>query len=135
MENVKKEHPYAQVLRWIADGERVEWRNSAGDWQEQSAKQNLNEAANSDFHPATYRIKPKTITVGKYEVAEPMKVAPAIGTRYWWLDFRDRQPVDSYEWTNGPVDKSLLKSGMCWLNPEDAELAAKAFSELLLGAP
>ena len=127
----KQEHPYAEVLRWIAAGERVEWLSPDGDWREQDAEQNLNEVANADFAPSAYRIKPRTITIGKYVVAEPMKVAPAEGTQYWGLQPGNEGGLYHDYWSDCPFEHLRIKSGMCWLKQEDAELAAKAITELL----
>lgn len=129
----KTEHPYANVLRWIAAGERVEWLNPDGYWREQNAKQNLNEVVNAYFAPSTYRIKPQTITIGKYEVAEPMKVAPAEGTQYWGIQPGNEGGLYQDHWADCSFEHLRIKAGMCWLKREDAELAAKAITELLTG--
>ena len=137
MENVKKEHPQAKWLLAIAAGETIQCdqRNPEG-WKALRPQDVLEAmSAGFDFNTPLYRIKPRTITVGKYQVAEPMKVAPAIGTRYFYLDSTAENGVMTDNWSNYVYEQKALKSGMCWLNREDAKLAAKAFSELLLGAP
>lgn len=129
----KTEHPYANVLRWIAAGERVEWLNPDGDWWEQNAKQNLNEVVNAYFAPSTYRIKPRTITIGKYEVVEPIRTVPLGNTPYFFVSPGATDNVDKNTWAGFSIEMGQLASGMCWLKCEDAELAAKAITELLTG--
>lgn len=127
----KTEHPQAYLLRWIADGESVQWENDRNQWIDVTADTVLfflsKENASDNF-----RIKPKTIRIGKYDVAEPMKEEPAEDTLYWTLN-QISEPVCSYTWSCDNIDKQFLLQGMCWLNKEDAELAAIAIKELLTG--
>ena len=129
----KKEHPYAVLLRWIADGEEIQV-NYKCVWS------SINHSAlirsidcGSAYKDEYYRIKPKTIRIGKYDVAEPMKEKPDDSCAYFYLDASQENGINSTNWTHHEADNSALESGMCWLNPEDAELAAKAIKELLTG--
>lgn len=128
----KKEHPYAHVLRWLAAGESVQWENDRNQWADKSTSDILlllvRESTSDKF-----RIKPKTIRIGKYDVAEPMKEAPVEGTAYWRITSMTTNGVDDYTWDGSDVDRNLLTSGSIWLNKDDALLAAKAIKELLTG--
>ena len=130
----KKEHPQAEWLRAIADGETLQWFNGSG-WPTVLPHDILSLIARgSESITDRLRIKPRTITIGRYEVAEPILVAPEIGTRYFYLCPGSEDCLDSYKWEGVfELERRQLKSGMCWLNREDAELAAKAISELLTG--
>lgn len=129
----KTEHPQAYLLRWIADGEAIERSYITEDnWVYLSTFAVLQDMMN-DISCKKYRIKPKTIRIGKYDVAEPMKEKPAYGTVYWTLNQIGESSSYCYEWRNEDIDKQFITNGMCWLNEEDAELAAKAIKELLTG--
>ncbi|RKL17374.1 hypothetical protein BFJ72_g15285, partial [Fusarium proliferatum] len=97
-----KEHPHAQVLRWIADGEDVQARKSDGSERWWII---LNNASNNwlaallqgRLHDEyEFRIKPMTITIGDREIEAPIKSGSGyfitdIGTELpWFGDHRDR---------------------------------------------
>lgn len=129
----KKEHPNAMLLRWIADGEIIQY--SAGDiWYDAVNEKLLRNIANGGaYDMSTYRVRPKTIRIGKYDVAEPMKEKPDDNCVYFYIDAAGDRGVESTTWTNHEADSNAFESGMCWINPEDAELAAKAIKKLLTG--
>ena len=61
---MKKEHEYAQLLRWIADGEdSIQWETAYGNWIDQPLPVTLEEIKNADFDLCRYRLKPKTIRI------------------------------------------------------------------------
>jgi hypothetical protein len=91
-----------------------------------------------DFHPlhgnphfdenVEYRRKPKTIRIGERDVPEPMRVAPAMGTKYYVVDY---SVVDHYgfnHWANDEYDKGMLQNGLCRTN----KAAAIAHAEALI---
>ena len=136
MTEKKKEHPQAKWLRAIADGETLQYRYKQGDdaWVTIGPLTALEVLLDPFASTNNYRIKPRTITIGRYEVAEPILVAPEIGTRYFYLCPGSEDCLDSYKWEGVfELERRQLKSGMCWLKREDAELAAKAITELLTG--
>lgn len=55
------EHPYAEVLRWIADGKAVQWKQSPGRWIDQDAESTLHEIADSLYNLGRYRLKPHSV--------------------------------------------------------------------------
>ena len=131
----KKEHPQAKWLRAIADGETLQVLISQR-WVNLSYVTALSELQGDGSLNASYcRIKPRTITIGKYEVAEPMREAPSVGVKYFYLNAADSNGVHAYSWDDDDTDHIVLVAGMCWLKREDAELATKAITELLTGKP
>jgi hypothetical protein len=129
----KTEHPMAYLFRWIADGEVIEACHVTDDnWKYRSTYQIL-----TDLSEGTgckkYRIKPNTVRIGEYDIAEPMKEEPANGTTYFWLDPREESGIESYTWSGDAYDHNTLSNSGIWLNKEDALLAAKAIKELLTG--
>ena len=135
---MKKESPNAQVLRWMADGEIVQVTSArfgtGVEWFDCSESEILSViAADGKMDPSRSRIKPRAIKIGQYEVAEPMRVDPENGTKYFTLNPFSAGFVRETHWYESASDLSALKSGMCWLKREDAELAAKAITELLTG--
>ena len=132
----KKEHPQAKWLRAIADGETLQYRYKQGDdaWVTIGPLTALEVLLDPYASTNNYRIKPRTITIGKYEVAEPMLVVPRVGTEYFVFDPMELSGIDAAIWADDEYDEMRFNSGMCWLKREDAELAAKAITELLTGA-
>jgi len=80
-------HPYAHILRAIADGQAVQWQDTAGQWKYQPTDVTLDEIARAGYHPTRYRIKPRTVRIGDIDVPEPLREMPADGTTVWWPDF------------------------------------------------
>jgi hypothetical protein len=78
-----------------------------------------------------YRRKPpaqKYITIGDIEVPEPLRVAPKVGTCYWYFNGRGAYP-GLWNGTN-PVDNLRLKSGIVHLNFQAAQTHRRAITEL-----
>jgi hypothetical protein len=130
----KTEHPQAYLLRWIADGEEIECKGSGDTWHACGPNRLLTAIyQGSTYVDSCYRIKPKTIRIGRYDVAEPMKEAPKEGTPYYFIDPSEEDGVYEDEWDNYSVDSIRLTNGAIFLSKEDALLAAKVIKELLTG--
>ena len=88
--------------------------------------------------PLEFRLKPRTIRIGAYDVPEPMRAAPEVRKMmhemYWVVDLHSAFPVESKRYESDCADAKFIASGLSWANKEDAELAAKAIRELLTGA-
>lgn len=137
---MKTEHKYAQVLRWIADGEDVQARlpgsevsgefeslignfnawNYSDDW-----KQCL---LSGDFggHEWEFRLKPRTITVNGREIVAGETAAPELRSTYWSPWFSKDELVCVVRWSDDGVDKNFLKRGLVHLTKENAIAHAKA---------
>ena len=112
---------YAQdALETDKPWERWEFkRNLKGEWLSLSG----NPAWDNKWE---YRRKPKTININGFEVPEPMRESPEIGTTYYYVDFSLKNHVDDFMWDGGDFDMALLKSGALHLTQEAAEIHAKA---------
>lgn len=128
MTDIKKEHPYAHVLRAIADGEKIQWKNSKNEWVDENAINGLlhDIAASEGDTVDRYRIKPKTININGHEVPEPLRAAPKYNTTYYITSVHNKEPYRAYIWHDDDIDTILLKRGICHLNKEAAIAHAKA---------
>lgn len=131
--NKNTPHPYAAVLRAIADGYPVQWQGTLGTWKDQSVGGTLAEIEQASYAPERYRVRPSTVTLAGYEVARPFTVPPEFGATYWYLNPNYDENVDYYEWDGGSTDRMLLDGGMCWLNKQDALDAVVAIRAALKG--
>lgn len=129
---MKKEHPHAQVLRWIADGETVQFKLEVGDtWYElEDIDQYGSERLIGGISRCTFRIKPKTITVGDREIEAPVKSGPGhfitdTGHELSWFD--DERDRSSYT--------GMQKRGRVFASIEAARAAQEAITALLTREP
>lgn len=129
---MKKEHPHAQVLRWIADGEtvQVQLRNDHSwyaleDLSEEGRAEILNGADGFKF-----RIKPKTIRIGDREIEAPVMSGPG----YYITDHGD-----AFRWFGeaglNSAAPGLQKLGRVFATEEAARAAQEAFTALLTQEP
>ena len=101
--------------RWDYKG-RVRWINVQGGMHPQ-------------WYPdAEYRRKPKTIRIGERDVPEPMRVAPAMGSTYYIVDYSYAEHNAYHHWQNDEYDNIMLQSGLC----HATEKAAIAHAEALI---
>jgi hypothetical protein len=123
----KQEHAYAQVLRWIADGDDVEVRYGDGTWDLVGSNDALSQLVrNSHRSPDDFRLKPRTIKIGDFGVPEPMRVAPQISVFYWVADPDNNDLAFETTWDGDPRDRQRLARGICHTTREAAETHAKA---------
>lgn len=128
---MKQEHKYAQVLRWIADGEIVQWQAGNGSWELQCHAETLDEISSQRYGVGRYRIAPKTIKIGNREVEAPI-VNPHEGQRVWrWA--ATLGDADSFVFT---ADKTAMdnaaKAGMFFETEAAARAAHEAITALVL---
>jgi hypothetical protein len=126
---MKKEHPHAQVLRWIADGETLQTVRHGGGWETISSDLALEQVMTTNGVLAI-RIKPKTITVGDREIEAPVMSGPGVfisetGVALDWLgDHRDH-----------PAYEGMQRRGRVFASIEAARAAQEAFTVLLTREP
>lgn len=73
-----------------------------------------------------YRIKPRTITVNGFEVPEPIREAPAVGTKCYLACVTKREFVCCLYWDGLPADYHWLRLGLWHSTEEAAVIHAKA---------
>lgn len=81
------------------------------------------------YSGAKYRIKPRTIRIGEYDVPEPMREAPNAGSRYYIPAILGCGCM-SVVWADDPHDISALNDGLVHSTLEAAQLHAKALISL-----
>jgi hypothetical protein len=85
------EHENAEILRAIADGKKVQYRNSTSvkDWIQHGPWQDFDARyveACSDLLASgrlQWRIAPKTVKIGEHEVPEPCRAPLEPGRKFW----------------------------------------------------
>lgn len=79
------------------------------------------------FHPGDYewRIKPKTIRIGSYDVPEPLREMTC-GQIYWIANPMHGVFFDGTENNGDYADRKWLSLGLCHASKEAAEIHTKA---------
>ena len=128
------EHVNAEILRAIADGEKVQYRDTISiencNWKDFDV--NSIEACWSVLTGTPvleWRIAPKTIKIGDFEVPEPCREAPKVGQTYWTVS-----PFSGtlmFAWAGDRGDQYALDSGFIHLTKEAAQKHYEAIKSLL----
>ena len=82
------------------------------EWEEKAV-------GSSFFTEAKYRIKPRTIRIGEYDVPEPMREAPEAGSVFFVVSTADMQPIEM-TWYGEEYGFYILAAGMIHANKRDA---------------
>ena len=81
-----------------------------------------------------YRLKPETITISGKEYTAPLRVAPAVGTKYFVLSTNCCKLVTGFNvWDNRVADNNYLKNGHVFATEQDCQAVADAFNAILRG--
>lgn len=114
------------LLQAIIDGKKFEYlNNSAQAWRNCHDSYVLAGLAN-DTPPSNYRIKPETVMINDYEVPAPLRVAPAMGTLYWYERASGSDFTSWSEWDDHTFDRMLLARGIMHATKEAAAASCKA---------
>lgn len=120
-------HPYAEILRAIADGHQVQWQDPTGRWRDQTVCTTLHEISSESYGPDRYRIKPRTININGHEVPEPLRAMPKAGTKVFWPSFVSDDLVEhAVASLRDQTICNLLRIGMLHSNHEAAVAHAQA---------
>lgn len=118
----KKEHPFADILRAIAEGEAVQYFYE-GEWK--------------DFPldgipglPYALRVKPRTIRIGEYDVPEPVRKELNYGEAFYLAAPGVGGFVGRKCWEGDETDKLWLKRGLIHLDEKSAVQHAVALVSL-----
>lgn len=109
------------VVQAAADGAVIE-REFGGVWYEY-----YNNALGYGY---TYRVKPKTIRIGEYDVPEPMREIPARGTTYYVVDMVAPSSLREYTWVGDTAGIGWFNLGILHSTRDAAVLHAKALLSL-----
>lgn len=125
---MSKEHKYAEVLRWIADGREVQFTHpEMHGWKDLTA---LSQPVLSSFFAGEgewqFRLAPLTITVNGVEVPAPESKAPSRHSAYFTADPSAEGFTWCFSWEDTEYDYVLLERGLVYLRQEDAIARAKA---------
>lgn len=125
------QHPNAQVLQWLANGENVQCRIINTGWWDSFPMAFGDEYSamllKGGAHNLEFRLKPRTITVNGREVQAGETVAPTERCQYWFPCFREEELVESFPWDDDDKeDIKLLELGLVHLTKEAAIAHAKA---------
>lgn len=122
-----KPHTYAEVLGWIAAGERVQWLDHTNVWQDQRPSTTLNEIARELYGVTRYRKAPRTIKIGNREVEAPI-LNPKTGETVYRKVSRECRAV-----AYNQVSDRIAAEGRYFASPEAAIAAHDAIVALLRG--
>ncbi len=114
-------HKWADVIIAWANGEAIQISKDEAPFRDYTG-------GGPNFHDPSlsYRIKPSTIKIGDMEVPEPLRAAPAAGTRVYWPHLNRNDFTDERQWFGDSHDLSRLKRGIVHLTEQAAIAHAKA---------
>ena len=135
------EHVNAEILRAIADGKKVQYRNTTsveswartGPWKDfdvKSIEACFNLLAGHLNADVEWRIAPKTIKIGDYEVPEPCRKVPEIGQKIWVVD--PFCHFTEFAWNGNKACHLALEGGFVHLTKEAARQHYEAIKSLLV---
>lgn len=128
------EHINAEILRAIADGKKVQYRDTTSDenynWTDFEVR--VIEACWSvltGVPKLEWRIAPKIVKIGEHEVPEPCRVTPEVGFKFWVLTPFGGAAL--FTWDGSKPCYDALKGGFVHLTQEAAEQHYEAIKSLL----
>ena len=135
------EHVNAEILRAIADGEKVQYRDVAkgedwarnGPWKDfdvKSIEACFNLLAGQLVIGVEWRIAPKTVKIGDIEAPTPCRVAPRAGEAVWVVNPLTK--VASFYWNCSAACHQALEGGFVHLTEEAARQHYEAIKNLLV---
>ena len=106
------------IVQAAANGETIEYQH----WI-------IKECAN--FTKAgKYRIKPRTIRIGEYDVPEPCREPLEKGDLFWLATLDEESPLQGYTWREYRIDTICLSRGIVHRTQEAADIHSKALISL-----
>lgn len=129
-----KKHPHAELMMQYAQDametdkpwERWQFCSLDGIW------------GDCKFHPRwnkyyKYRRKPRTININGYEVPEPLRTSPCVGTDVYYPSLDGHGLVARNKFVDNTFNNLRLKRGLLHLTKEAAEMHAKALLSFTRG--
>jgi len=124
---MQQRHEYADILEAIARGEVIQQSNGSV-WLDAKYEQVFQWMAHMKSIEG-FRIKPKTIRIGEFDVPEPMRESPEIGTHYYLLNLDGLIPWDI--WADDDADNNYLEAGLAFKTREDVMKVKEVILSLL----
>jgi hypothetical protein len=109
----------------FANGERVETQEGGG-WVKLTEPR-------FQGRPETYRIAPRTIRIGAFDVPEPYRGEMKMGQEYYYPASDQLKSYHVSTWDGHKLDPHRMKRGLIHLTPEAAALHGKALASLTAG--
>lgn len=128
------EHKYAQVLRWIADGKRVQGKSiDSSEWVDvkEWGAYKFQLAFQDGEGGYQFRLVPRTVKVGDVEIEAPLDSAAHGSTAYFCDDFGAAHEIGVM--LGSMHHAALLQSGRLFSSAEAAEAAHAAWVKLMRG--
>ena len=131
------EHTNSEILRAIADGKKVQYRDvmRGEDWARTGPWKDFDvssiEACWNLLAPGKHqwRVAPKTVKIGDVEVPEPCRVAPEVGKTFWTVS--PFTGVVDFVWDGSKACYGALDDGFVHLTEEAARQHYEAIKNLL----
>ena len=103
--------------------------DNGNSWFDMSECERSDPALQFDFDDYDYRIKPRTIKIGDFDVPEPMRTDIGIGNKYFTPSLASASAIGC-KWLGDGRDYELLRNGLCHDTCEAEEVHAKALIAL-----
>jgi hypothetical protein len=113
------------IITAFVNGEKVEW----------STEREWAEVVESDFSdpPEEYRIAPRTIRIGAFDVPEPYRGEMEFAQQYYMPSMMSGSWNCACKWENNHFHAHRMLYGQVHLTPEAAALHGKALASLTAG--
>ena len=128
----------AEILYAIADGKKVQYRYVAkgedwvrnGSWKDFDAK-SVEACSNvlTGYPNVEWRVAPKTVKIGDFEVPEPCWIPPEVGQQVWAI--HPTNQVEPFTWYSSKACSQALEGGFVHLSEEAARQHYEAIKSLL----
>lgn len=115
------------IITAFANGEQIEGRRTDSDeWERGSVFE-------FSRNPECYRIVPRTIRIGAFDVPEPYRGEMKQHQEYYVPELHNRKFYGESRWDDDDFDNKYMKLGIIHLTPEAAALHGKALASLTAG--
>lgn len=111
------EHPYAHILRAIADGETIQLK-AEDMWINKDRVIVLAPISSRRHTQEGIRVKPRTIEINGCAVPEPLRVKPEHGRAVYAVDLLAQKSTATFGWTGSDDERVLLQRGVLHLTKE-----------------
>lgn len=128
------EHPYAHILRAIADGEIIQVKLEDA-WMTKRPDEILHMIAEGSYEQTGIRIKPRTIEINGAVVPEPLRVEPKSGQVVFVVDLAADNCAFGFKWSDTPSKCNLLQRGIIHATKEACREHAHALIRITANKP